>query len=218
MTCGRGDDLERTNARGLPPIQFDDTSGRDAPAFQMRTHAERHHEHCIPIRHGSNRRPIEMVIVVMGNHDDVDPRQLAQPNGRGIPPLGPDPTQRRRSLAPQGIGQHRHAIDLDQHGRVPEPGHTQSGRGGDTQCLAAVHHDGDECIRHVARRGFKRAQEPTSRVCPHWLLVREAPFRPLRRVMHPTQPLVAGIFTHLGAPVEQHSSQRAQSDGAHTRP
>lgn len=52
-------------------------------------YAERHQERCSPVHHGSDRRSIEMIVVVMGNDGDVDPRQLAQRNWRRIRALGP---------------------------------------------------------------------------------------------------------------------------------
>ena len=70
-----------------------------------------------------DRLGVQVVVVVVRDDDEVDRRQVLEPDAGRHDPARPGERQRARPLRPLGIGQEAHPVQLDQHGRVPHPGH-----------------------------------------------------------------------------------------------
>jgi hypothetical protein len=75
-----------------------------------------------------DRPGIEVVVVIVGDHDDVDPRQILEGEPRGAEPARARPRQRAGARAPVGVGQDRQPVELDDEGGVPDPRDGRRGR------------------------------------------------------------------------------------------
>ena len=75
------------------------------------------------------RRVVEVVVVVVRDHHRVERRQRLDRHRHGLEALRPAKRHRRGALAPHRIGEHAHAVDLEQHRRVAEPGGAQAALG-----------------------------------------------------------------------------------------
>jgi hypothetical protein len=73
-------------------------------------------------RQATDRRIIEMVVVIVRLQNDVDRRQVVERNPRRHPAPGSRETDRRRALTPHRIDEHVHAADLNQEARMTDPG------------------------------------------------------------------------------------------------
>src|SRR5258708_976339 len=105
MPRWRADDLECTDAGPLPPVEFGDLRGGNAPIFEMRAHPEWNDE-ADPARAKSDHRgTIEMIVVIMRDHDHVDWLQSLDWHRRRIKAAWPDRSKWRRALAPNRIDQ-----------------------------------------------------------------------------------------------------------------
>ena len=71
---------------------------------------------------GPDGGQVEVVVVVVRDHDRVDLRELLDRAGHRVQPHGAEGRARRHPLAPDGVEQHPAAVDLEQRAGVPEPG------------------------------------------------------------------------------------------------
>ena len=127
LGAGQGDPAELVR---LVPVQLDHERGRHPPAAQVGADAERDHEHRRLGRAGEDvdRGDVEMVVVVVGDQHDIDAGQLGQRDRHRVAAAGTDRRRGRDPVAPHRVGQHPHAVDLEQHGGVAQPGRREVGR------------------------------------------------------------------------------------------
>ena len=106
----------------LPPVALLDA--RDAVVGEPGLEAQRHHEERIVRRgqplHGGE---VQMVVVVVRDHDHVHPRQLLEGQSRRHQPKRPRPGQRTGPLAPAGVGEDGQPVHAQYHRGVADPGH-----------------------------------------------------------------------------------------------
>ena len=76
---------------------------------------------------GLDRGQVEVVVVVVRDHDDVDRAEGGERQGHGVQPLGPGEGERGAALAPDRVEEHPAAVDLGEHAGVPHPGQAQPG-------------------------------------------------------------------------------------------
>ena len=129
VACRRAGDPDRGASHllldVLPPVQL--SRSLDPPARHELGQADGHD----PARRRlqANQAPdgvgVQVVVVVVGDEDQVQRRQLGQIEGRGHPAHGPGESDRRGSTAPDGIGEHVDGPELEQGAGVPQPGHRQ---------------------------------------------------------------------------------------------
>ncbi|MNO86205.1 hypothetical protein D3C76_775990 [compost metagenome] len=62
----------------FPPVVFLDLSGGHAPPFQMATDAERPDEATYPVLQLQDRAVIQMIVMIMGQKNNIDRRKLIQ--------------------------------------------------------------------------------------------------------------------------------------------
>lgn len=74
-------------------------------------------------RETTQRRKIQVVIMVVGDQHDVNRRQLLKANARVLTPPGAGPGDRAAPFGPDGVGQDVEAVHLDQKRRVADRGH-----------------------------------------------------------------------------------------------
>ena len=196
--CCRHHHVGAGQAMRLPPVELDDALGRYAPRFEVRSDAQRrHHRHRAVPGERMDRRVVQVVVVIVRDQHRVHRRQIPQAHRNRLKALGPDQPERRRALAPDGVGQHAHAIDLDQHRRMTEPGHSQAAGGRALPRRARI--EGHERrfgisraarAQELAQRGSRRrriAQRRRNR-----MNVAKALAGPTRRRGHPLETQAAG--------------------------
>src|SRR5262245_17646649 len=66
--------------------------------------------------------PVEVVVVVVRDEDDVDRRELFYGYRGFHDPTRPEPLHRERSLTEHGVREHVRGPELQQHRRVTDPG------------------------------------------------------------------------------------------------
>src|SRR5579863_8970544 len=96
----------------LPPVELRDPSGRHAPGFQMRANTQRCHEWDIELRQLAYGGVVEMVIVVVGDDDQVDVRKGSDSNGYRLKALRTEEPRGGCAGSPHRIRQYTIAIDL----------------------------------------------------------------------------------------------------------
>src|SRR5260370_39811615 len=76
---------EVTEAARVPPIELDDLGRGNPPPFEVRSHPERRDESGVAVLERDDRRIVEMVVVIVGEHHGVEGRQVAERAWRGEP-------------------------------------------------------------------------------------------------------------------------------------
>src|SRR5213594_4815942 len=112
--------------------------------------AEKDMEEPGPVLRGepSDRRLVQVIVVVMRDHDRVDRREIFELETGGRHPPRPRERHRARSARPVGVGENVDAVQLDQQGRMTDPGHGHS---------AAIVMDRPEVARDLGKvRGPRR--------------------------------------------------------------
>lgn len=66
-----------------------------------------------------------MIVVVVGDQDEVERREFLWLDGDRMKAFGTDPRKRGRSRSKNGIGEHSLAIDFQQDGAVAKPGQVE---------------------------------------------------------------------------------------------
>ena len=113
----------------FPPVELDDALGRHAPALEVRADAERRDERHVGLGERADGRVVEVVVVIVRDDHQVERRQRLERHRHRLEALRAGEPQRRGARSPHRIGQHAHAVDLDQHRRVSEPGGAQAAGG-----------------------------------------------------------------------------------------
>ncbi len=147
--AGRGGGQgEAADPRRVVPVQFAQAVLGDAPVLQVRADAEGHGEQGVRAGQLLDRGQVQVVVVVVGDHDGVDRAERGQRQGRGVQPLGSGEGERRAALTPHGVEQDPVTVDLREHSGVAHPGQAQprGGRAGDVGEGGRVH-------RYAARGG-----------------------------------------------------------------
>ncbi len=115
----------------LVPVEFDDAVLRHPPTAQVGTDPERDQERRgLGEQQAAHGRQVEVVVVVVGDDDGVQHRQVRQRQRDRVQPRRSDRQRRRHPLAPHRVGEHVPAIDLDQGSGMSEPGDGQLARHG----------------------------------------------------------------------------------------
>lgn len=166
-------------------------------------------------------KPAHKVVVIVGNDDDIDPRQIAQGDWRWIPALGTCPRKRRGAPAPERIDEYFAAVNFEQRGGVAEPRDAQTRLRCDGECGGAGMHDRNGCVGRNAWLGFAKneVQERSTRIDPDGLRVLELTVMPLRRLLCPRQSLALRFRAESRATgVDGSADQRDQQRESDTRP
>ncbi len=156
MLDGSEDDLERADARALPPVELDRI--RDSRVGEPCLEAERNDEERRPSRLRGERlhaRRVEMVVVVVRDDDGVDVRQVGERDPGRERALRAGEGERRRALGEDRIGQDVAAADLDQRARVADPCHRGNHRR--AGCGVGVHEREVRLRRAASRAAAPRA-------------------------------------------------------------
>ena len=198
MLRRRGGDFDRSagrlaeHAMALPPVELGDALRRHAPGLQVRAHAQAGDEGHVGLGQQADRGMAQMVVVVVRDQHRVHRRHVVQAHRHGLESLGPGQLRWRRALAPHRIGEQPHAVDLQQHRAVAEPGRAQSGVG----LLQPVLHRvvrRQRAGRHAARAAAEKVgqrrhlRRRVAQAGPDRRQVAKARALPLRTVLHPFQ-------------------------------
>ena len=71
----------------LLPVALEDPVGRNTPGVEVRPDTERHEEHGIgEVDEPADGVHVEVVVVVVGDHDGVDPAQPGERHRHGVQP------------------------------------------------------------------------------------------------------------------------------------
>ena len=161
---GRAHHRQPLDRDRLSPVELHRVG--DAAIGEPGLDAERHDEEWIErpgqAAHGGL---VEMVVVIVRDQDEVDGRQVVERDaGRRVAVHADESAEGAAALGPGRIGEERHAVELDQHGGVADPGH---GR-----CVRAVAQGGPDrafraaAPRRVARRRARWRPPPASAGAP----------------------------------------------------
>ena len=111
------------------PVQLDDPFLWDPPAAKVGADPQRNDEgRGLGVQQLTNGRQVEMVVMIMGDDNGVQDRQIGQRKRHRMHPRRADELGRRHPVPPDRVGQHVVTVQFDQRGRMPEPGHAQVGR------------------------------------------------------------------------------------------
>src|SRR5260370_3802767 len=91
---------EVTEAARVPPIELDDLRRGNPPPFEVRSHPERRDENGVAVLERDDRRIVEMVVVIVGEHHSVQSRQGAERERRRTTPAPAPPTPPPHPPAP----------------------------------------------------------------------------------------------------------------------
>jgi len=124
----RADHRQSLDRHRFPPVELHRVG--DAAIGEPGLDAEGHDEQRVELPgQPADGRLVEMVIVVVGDQDEVDGGQVVEGDaGRGVAAHADEAAERPAPLGPGRIGQEGHAIELDQHGGVADPGHGRAAR------------------------------------------------------------------------------------------
>src|SRR4029453_11629348 len=104
----------------VPPVQLFDA--RDPALPEPGLEPERHDEERVMRRGQPRDRPgIEVVVVIVGDHDDVDSRQILEGEPRGTEPARTRPGQRTGPRPPVWVGQEPPPFEPDEWRGLPDP-------------------------------------------------------------------------------------------------
>src|SRR4030088_1613055 len=81
----------------LPPIEFSDAFGLYTPIFQVRTDTEWRDERHARLGERTNGWVVEMIVVIVRDHHDVDRRHLAKRYGHRLKTFRSDERGGRRT-------------------------------------------------------------------------------------------------------------------------
>src|SRR5260370_22879842 len=112
---------EVTEAARVPPIELDDLGRGNPPPFEVRSHPERRDESGVAVLERDDRRIVEMVVVIVGEHHSGQSWQVAERERRGKPSLRASEADRPDALAPHWVGEEAMSVDLEQDRRVAQP-------------------------------------------------------------------------------------------------
>ena len=109
----------------IPPAVLADRRRAEPP--QLAAHTDRRHPPGFRVapNDASQRAAIEVVVVIVGEDDEVQRRQVVERDTRADPAPRSRETERRGALAPHRIGQHVERSQLQQRAGVSDPRHRQ---------------------------------------------------------------------------------------------
>ncbi len=138
-----GGEGEAADAGRLVPVQLPQPAGGKAPVFEVGAHAQRHREDGVRAGQRLDGRHVQVVVVVVGDDDDVDGAEGGQGQRDRVQTLGPGEGERGAALAPHRVEEHALPVDLGEHAGVAHPGQPQSGGGrpGEVGQGGGVHRD-----------------------------------------------------------------------------
>ena len=116
MARGNGGDANFVEGvGGLPPIHFLDLRIlRDAFGGEARAHAERDGKCGLPLgRDATQRRRIEMIVVVVALQHQIDRGKLIESDAGGAMARRSNPGKRAGAMGPDGIAKDVQAFQLD---------------------------------------------------------------------------------------------------------
>jgi len=189
------------HAVAFPPVQLVDALGRNAPGLQMCADAERGDEGHAGTRQHLDGRVVQVIVVVVRDHDHVHRRHIAQGHRRRLKALGAEQRAGRGARTPHRVGQHAVAIDFQQHARMAQPGGAQTAWRRAQPGRAWVGYR-QRCARHaasvgapqqLAQRGHGRGR--VAQAGRDGVQVAKAVAGPARRAAHALQPLAVGALT-----------------------
>ena len=133
MAGGQGRDGYGANSDVAGPVERRAAGSGHAEALENAVDAERCDKAgCFKLGHrcqGANCVGSKMIVVVVGDDDGVDGRQVAESKGRGKETLWACPLRGGGALFPDGIDEDANSIDLNQRGGVAHPGDSEAGAG-----------------------------------------------------------------------------------------
>lgn len=133
MAGGQGRDGYGANSDVAGPVERRAAGSGHAEALENAVDAERCDKAgCFKLGHrcqGANCVCAKMIVVVMGDDDGVDGRQVCEGKRRGKKTSGASPLRGGGALLPDGIDEYANSIDLNQRGGVAEPCNSEAGAG-----------------------------------------------------------------------------------------
>ena len=127
MLAGREMHAERAKVDAVPPVHFRDVG--DAAFGEPRADAERH-QIAWPLAGGGQSgdgRFVEVVVVIVGDQDQVDARQFGRRQRGRHPATGTQPGIRAGMVGQLRVDQNVLARHLQQHRGMPQPGDLRAG-------------------------------------------------------------------------------------------
>ena len=117
----RADHRQPPELDAVPPVHLDHLG--DPPLPEPLAEPQRHEEPRLVLAgQAVHRRRVEVVIVIVGDHDRVDRREVGEGETRWDEAARPGEADRTRSVTPDGVSQNVDPVELDQERGVADPG------------------------------------------------------------------------------------------------
>src|SRR5580704_5335858 len=129
MSRGHGPQSQVPEAVRVPPIELDDLRRGNAPPFEVGPDPERADERRDSVLESDDRGVVEVVVVVVGDEDRIEGRQVTDGEQRRKETLGAGEVDGPDPFAPHRVGEEVMPVDLEQYRRMAEPRDADS-RGG----------------------------------------------------------------------------------------
>src|SRR5467141_834454 len=122
-----GPDSDRPDLFLAPPVELGDRVGRNTALLDERRKTQRHDPRRLRMRprQASHRIGVEMVVVVVRLHHDIQRGQVVERDPWRHPAARAGKWNRRCALAPHGVGENVETVELDEQARVSNPCHRQ---------------------------------------------------------------------------------------------
>src|SRR6266576_1507808 len=122
-----GPDSNRPDLFLAPPVELGDRVSRSTALLDERRETQRHDPRSLRLRprQASHRFGVEMVVVVVRLHHDIQRGQVVEGDPWRHPAARAGKWNRRCALAPHGVGENVETVELDEQARVSNPCHRQ---------------------------------------------------------------------------------------------
>ena len=123
MMVALDDHLDAAAASGDRGPPQSRATGSSPAAAQDRVVAEAgDDQRPVALPEAAQRRQVHMVVMIVADEDEVDPRQVLEADAGRAHPARADEGERRGALRPDRIGEDVEALGLDEHGGMADPG------------------------------------------------------------------------------------------------
>ncbi|MNT35650.1 hypothetical protein D3C72_1716840 [compost metagenome] len=121
MLCGRRRELQAGDCRRLPPAELLHLVRSHAPIDEPIANTQGREEMLHLGRKRENALAVEVVVMVMGEDDPLDLRQVCKRDGQRVETLWADPLHRRSPLGKDRVREPEATSQLERHRRVAQP-------------------------------------------------------------------------------------------------
>src|ERR1700691_498227 len=110
-----------TEAARVPPIELDDLRRGNPPPFEVGPDPERAHERRSTVLESDDRRVVKVVVVVVGDEDGIEGRQVTDGEQRRKEAPGAGEVDGADPFAPHRVGEEAVSVSLEQDRGVAQP-------------------------------------------------------------------------------------------------